>query len=113
MAARVSILITYFVELPCVVVTVVDADLSPEDANVHSDSEVVRHEWALGAVLLQNHLSLEESALRGARVFDFWLGQHDGLVLKVVEDGYFSDSVILKSALNNTFLEVAVESQHL
>lgn len=111
--ARVSILITYFVELPCVVVAVVDADLSPEDANVHSDSEVVRHEWALGAVLLQNHLPLEEGALRGARVFDFGLSQHDGLVLKVVEDGYFSDSVILKSALNNTFLEVAVESQHL
>ena len=65
MAARVSILITYFVELPRVVVTVVDSDLSPEDANVHSDSEVIWHEWALGAVLLQNHLPLEEGALRG------------------------------------------------
>ena len=35
---------TYFVELPSVVITVVDADLTAEDSCVTADGEVIWHE---------------------------------------------------------------------
>ena len=37
----------------------------------------------------------------------------DGVILKVVVDDNFSDPVVLKRALIDTLLEVALESEHL
>ena len=111
--AGVSILITYIIELSCIVIAVVDTDLSSVNSNINSDTEIGWHERTLRAVLLEDHLSLKECSLWGTRVSDLRFSEHDRLVFQEVEDRYLSDSIILKSALNNTFLEVAVESQDL
>ena len=79
-AAVVTSLITYFIELSCVVVTVINTDLSSINADIDTNAEVWWHEWALRTVLLENHLSLEEGTLRCARVYDLWFCQHDRFV---------------------------------
>ena len=56
----------YLEELSRESITVINAELATVDANVEADAEVAGHEWALGAVLLQRHLPLEEGALRRA-----------------------------------------------
>ena len=111
--AGVSILITYIIELSCIVIAVVDTDLSSVNSNINSDTKIGWHERTLRAVLLEDHLSLKECSLWGTRVSDLRFSEHNRLVFQEVEDRYLSDSIILKSALNNTFLEVAVESQDL
>ena len=102
---------TYLVELPRVVVAVVNADLASVDARVTADAEVVRHERI--AVGLQHNVSLQESALRRSRVNLLGLGHHDGLVFQVVEDGDLSDLVVLEAALDDVLLEVTEESEDL
>ena len=104
---------TYGEELSGVVICVIEADLSAVDANVDTNAKIVWHEGALGAILLENHLALEEGTLWGSRVDYLWLCDHDRLVFEVVEDSHFADSVVLESAFNNAFLEVALESQDL
>ena len=79
-AAVVTSLITYFIELSCVVVTVINTDLSSINTDIDTYAEVLWHEWALRAILLEDHLSLKESTLRCARVYDLWFCQHDRFV---------------------------------
>jgi len=58
-------------------------------------------------------VALEESTLGYARVDLLGLGDHDRLILHVVEDGHLSDAVVLETALNNVLLEEALETQDL
>ena len=99
------------IELASVVIGVVDADLAAKDAGIAADREVVWHEGA--TVGLQHDLTLEESALRRARVDLLGLGDHDRFVLQVVEDSHLPDLEVLQAALNNVLFEVTVESQDL
>ena len=78
--AGVSILITYIIELSCIVITVVDTDLSSINSNINSNTKIVWHERTLRAILLEDHLSLQESSLWGTRVCDLRFSEHDGLV---------------------------------
>lgn len=96
-----------------VVITLVDSDASSGDTNVDSDREVFWKERQTRAVLLQNHLSLEEDSLRGSSVHLLGLIEHDGVVLEVVVDNKVSNSEVLKSALHDALLEVSVETQDL
>lgn len=102
---------SYLVVLASVIITVVDADLATIDAGVAADAEVVRNEGS--AVGLQDDVALQESTLRDASVDLLGLGDHNRLVLKVVEDSDLSDASVLEAALNNVLLEVALESQNL
>ena len=102
---------SYLIVTARVVITVVDADLTAIDASVGSDAEVVGHERA--TVRLQDDVALEEGALGNARVDLLGLRDHNGLVLKVEEDGHFPDAVVLETALNNMLLEVALEAEDL
>ena len=68
---------TYSKELPGVVITVVEANLSAEDADITADAEVVWHERRCRAILLEDHLALQESTLRGSGVHNLWLSHHD------------------------------------
>ena len=79
-AAVVTSLITYFIELSCVVITVINTDLSSINADIDTNAEVLWHEWALRTILLQDHLSLEESTLWCAGIHDLWFCQHDRFV---------------------------------
>ena len=64
-------------ELSCVLITVVDADASAENANVQTNSEVPRKHGEARTVLLEDHLSLEEDSLRSATVDLAGLTDHD------------------------------------
>lgn len=58
-------------------------------------------------------MSLEESSLGDSTILLFWLNKHDRLVFKVIVDDQVSNSVVLKSALNNVLFAETVESQDL
>ena len=68
---------TYGEELSSVVVTVVEANASAEDADIDTDTKVIWHEGGLRAVLLKDHLALQESTLRGSGVHNLRLSHHD------------------------------------
>jgi len=99
------------VETACIVICVVDADLTAINASVGTDGEVIWHERS--AVCLENDVAFKEGTLRNSRINLFWLSDHNRLVLKVIEDSNLSDSVVFKAALNNMLLEVALEAHHL
>ena len=63
--------------------------------------------------MLQHHLALEEDTLRSAAVDLLGLADHNGVIFEVVENDQLADLVVLKTALNDALLEVAVESQNL
>lgn len=90
-----------------------DSDASASNSNVHSDVKVLGKKRKARAVLLQNHLPLEEDTLGSARVHLLRFVQHDRVVLQVVVDHQVSDSEILQSALNNAFFEVSEEAENL
>ena len=102
---------TYLVEGTSVLIAVIDADLSPVDARVAPDREVVWHVSA--TVVLKDDLTFEEGSLRNSRVDLLGLSDHDRLVFQVVKDGNLPDAMVLKAALNDMLLEVPVEAQHL
>ena len=94
-------------------IAIIDSDASSSDSNVYSNVKVLRKEREAGAVLLQNHLPLEEDSLGSAGVHLLGFVKHDGVVLQVVVDHQVSNSEILKSALNNAFFEVSEEAENL
>ena len=102
--------ITYSKELSSIVVTVVNAHNSTENRDVGANAEVLGQEWLLRAVLLDDHLALEEGALWLSGVLNLWLSDHDRLVFEVVEDGHFANPVVLEATFDNALLEVGVES---
>lgn len=104
---------TYHEELSRVIITVINAELTSIDADVTTNGEVLWHEGLLGSVTLENHVSLKESALRNSTIGLLGLGDHDRLILKIVENGRFADSEVFEAALNNALFGVGVKSQDL
>jgi len=97
-------------ELSRIVVTVINAHASAENGDVSANAEVSGQEWLLGAVLLDDHLALEEGTLWLSSVRDLRLSDHDRLVFEEVKDGHFANSVVLEATFDNALLEVGVES---
>jgi hypothetical protein len=104
---------SYLEEFTGVLVNVVDADAASEDADIEADAEVGGEHGETRAVLLQDHLALEEDALGGAAVNLARLTDHDRVVLKMVQNDQLADAVVLEAALNNRLLEVTIKSEHL
>ena len=104
---------TYLEEFTGVLVDVVDADAASEDADVEADAEIGGQHGKAGAVLLEDHLALEEDALGGAAVHLARLTDHDRVVLQVVQNYQLANAVVLKAALHNRLLEVTIKSEHL
>jgi hypothetical protein len=105
--------LTYIKEFSGVCVAIVNPDRSTTNSNIQSDSEITGLEWHLGAVLLNNDVSLEESTLRSSTVDHLGFSNHDRPIFEEVVDNKFPDAIVLQSRFNNTFLEVAEESEHL
>ena len=101
---------TYIEEFSSVLVTVIDSDAAAENANVKANSEVSGEHGESRAILLQDHLSLKENALRGSAVHLSRLTDHDRVVLQVIEDRQFPNPIVFEAALDNALLEVARES---
>ena len=104
---------TYFVETASIVVASKDSDNAAINGNIDANAEVFWHEWGTRTVLFENHLSLEESALWNSSINLLWLCDLDGLVLQVIKDNNFPNSVIFEAGLDNALLKVTVESQDL
>jgi len=92
---------TYLEEFACVLIDVIDANAASEDANVKADAEVGGEHGEAGAVLLEDHLALEEDALGGAAVHLARLADHDRVILQVVQDDQLADAVVLETTLHN------------
>jgi len=58
-------------------------------------------------------VSLHEDSLWNSRVLNSWLDDVDGIVIKIVVDSAFSDSVVLIGIFNNWFLEITGEAKYL
>lgn len=99
-------------EFASVLITIGKADHASIDADVTSDLEVFRHEGVSRVGFVEADMSSEEGSLRNSTVLLLGLNEHDGFVLQVVINGQFSDSVVLKSALNNVFFAETVESKN-
>ena len=104
---------TYLEEFSCVFVAIVDPYGSTTNTDIEADSEVSWLERHLRAVLLQDHLAVEEGALHRACIHLLWLDHEDGSVLKEVVDNQLSNSEVLEARLNDTLLEISEKSQHL
>lgn len=87
-------LVDGFEEFSGVGITVSHSDRSAADSDIEADSEVGWLEWHGGAVLLDDHLSVEEGSLWGSTVGLLWLGDHDRSVFEEVENNEFSNSEI-------------------
>lgn len=104
---------TYIKEFASVLINVIDTDAAPKNANVEANAEVGRKHGETRAVLLEDHLALEENALRSTAVGLARLTDHNGVVLQMIQNDQLADTVVLEAALNDAFLEVTIKSQHL
>jgi hypothetical protein len=58
-------------------------------------------------------VSLHEDSLWNSGVLNSWLDDVDGIVIKIVVDSAFSDSVVLIGIFNNWLLEITGETKYL
>jgi hypothetical protein len=58
-------------------------------------------------------VSLHEDSLWNSGVLNSWLDNVDGIVIKIVVDSAFSDSVVLIGIFNNWLLEITGETKYL
>jgi hypothetical protein len=75
--AVIMLIFTYFKELSCVIVAVVDTDAATKDADIEANSEISWKHWEARAVLLKDHLSLKENTLWSTAVYLLWLTDHN------------------------------------
>ena len=95
------------------VIAVDDSENSSVHIEVHSNVEVLP-DVILGWVLWSWELvSLHEDSLGNSRVLNSWLDDVKGIVIKVVEDGALSKSVVLIGIFNNWLLEITREGKYL
>ena len=104
---------TYSEELSGVLIAIVHSNGSSTNADVEANSEVIRAQRQSGAVLLEDDLSLEESALWSSTVDLLGLSDHNRPVFEEVVNYEFSESVVFKSAFHHALLEIALKSQDL
>jgi hypothetical protein len=58
-------------------------------------------------------VSLHEDSLWNSGVLNSWLDNVDGIVIKIVVNGAFSESVVLICIFNNWLLEITSEAKYL
>ena len=105
--------ITYSEELSSVLIAIVNSNGSSTNAYVEANSEFIWAQRQSGAILLEDDLSLEESALGSSTVDLLGLSDHNRSVFEEVVNYEFSESVVFKSAFDHAFLEIAQKSKHL
>ena len=106
-------LLTYNKEFSGVLITIVDSNGSSTDADIKSDLEVQWLEWHIWTVLLNDYLSLQETALWSSWVDLFWLTNQDWSIFEEIVNNEFSNSIVFKSWLYNWFFEISEKAEHL
>jgi hypothetical protein len=105
--------LTYVEKFSSIIIASGQANLTSINSDLISNSEIFGHERISSVVFVEDSVSLEESSLGDSTILLFWLNKHDRLVFKVIVDDQVSNSVVLKSALNNVLFAETVESQDL
>ena len=104
---------TYLKEFSGVLVSIIDTNASSKDSDIESNAEISWKHGQAWSVLLEDHLALQEDALRCTAVNLARLTYHDRVVFEVVENNELANSEVLKATLDNAFLEVARKSEDL
>ena len=95
------------------IIAVDDSENSSVHIEVHSNVKVLP-DVVLGWILWSWELvSLHEDSLWNSGVLNSWLDDVDGIVIKIVVDSAFSDSVVLIGIFNNWLLEITGETKYL
>jgi hypothetical protein len=95
------------------IIAVDDSENSSVHIEVHSNVKVLP-DVVLGWILWSWELvSLHEDSLWNSGVLNSWLDNVDGIVIKIVVDSAFSDSVVLIGIFNNWLLEITGETKYL
>jgi len=101
------------VESSSEIIAVDDSENSSVHIEVHSNVKVLP-DVVLGWIFWSWELvSLQEDSLRNSGVFNSWLDNVDGIIIKIVVNGAFSESVVLISIFNNWLLEITSEAKYL
>lgn len=93
-------------------VAVDDSEDTAIEADVLADAKVLPS-VAVDAVDFGHKVSLQENALRNARVLDSVFHDVDRVILQVVVEGALANAIVFVRAFNNGFLEVTGEVQNL
>jgi len=95
------------------IIAVDNSENSSVHIEVHSNVKVLP-DVVLGWILWSWELvSLHEDSLWNSGVLNSWLDDVDGIVIKIVVDSAFSDSVVLIGIFNNWLLEITGETKYL
>lgn len=95
------------------VITVVDAEDSGVNGNVHGHAEVPPGVAVSGTAILGDSVALKEDSLGKTSILLSVLNDVHGVVIQVVHHGALVDAEVLGLRLHNGLLEVAAESQDL
>jgi len=95
------------------IIAVNDSENSLVDIEVDTNVEVLPDVVFRLVIWIWKLMSLQKDSLRHSRVLNSWLDDVDGVIVKVVVDDAFSDSVVFVWVFNNWFLEVSVEAENL
>ena len=101
------------VESPGEIIAVNDSENSLVDIEVDTNVEVLPDVVFRLVIWIWKLMSLQKDSLWHSRVLNSWLDDVDGVIVKVVVDDAFSDSVVFVWVFNNWFLEVSVEAEYL
>jgi len=97
-------------EFSTVLIAIINSNGSSADSNVKTNSEVLWLERHIWAILLDDHLSLQEGSLWGTTIDLLWLRDQDRSVLKEVVYDEFPNSVVFKPRLYHRFFEISEKS---
>ena len=94
-------------------VAVDNSEDSCVDIEVHADVEVLPNVVFGWVFWVWELVSLHEDTLWDSRVLNSWLNNVDGVIIKVVVDNTFSQSIVLIGVFNDWLLEVSREGKGL
>ena len=101
----------FFIEFPCVLITVVEIDISAVNINNFSNLKAMNVMEFSTTIWFKTFLSLKEDSLRDTWIFFFFFIDGNWVIFQVKHYLNFSVSWIFWVALNNAFLKETIESQ--
>jgi len=105
--------VTYLEEFASVLIDIIDTDAAAKDADVKANAEIGGKHGKARAVLLEDHLALEENTLGSSTIGLAGLADHNGVILQMVQNDQLANAVVLEAALNDALLKVTIKSEHL
>mmetsp|Transcript_14599 Transcript_14599/g.16132 ORF Transcript_14599/g.16132 Transcript_14599/m.16132 type:complete len:242 (-) Transcript_14599:176-901(-) len=100
------------VELSCVLITIINEDITSIDIQSLTNTNVFWQNLASGSIALLNNSSLQENTLRGTTVGLFGFINSQRIVFQVKKEDDFADLETLSGRLHYGFLKITLEPEH-